>query len=407
MLWSYRQVILRIFMQMVWLLLAAFLRGLLLYQLKSRRILAHYNEQGGATLTWEAAIDLHSRNQEGNVDSMSVSHEVKHQAVGHLRVIKRCEGEVDRLKDEMMNCMTFYYDKIEQLQSIQQHLTSGCTTRLNLGSLNLVQQQLRRDHVRVLELHRIFSKWIPDFVGAVIDCIPLPLPIPMHSVKRSPSSGLLSTGVGQDSPSATNSDVLTSPSLCQALYVHSTSDSQCTEHPPVHVTTLSVTSSADSSPPVTVLSLSTTHTCTVPTQTYKSRVFVPSKFQTVTGSTSCNTTMSCAKSFSSESTTSSFKDLAHTIRNSDSHQISHLTMLSNTVGVTSDESESTFESSQNELLPSVREPETLSPCYSEDEESSGDEEMTKQYWRAERFHMEEYLKEQRVSLYCLDVPLLV
>lgn len=82
-------------------------------------------------------------------------------------------------------------------------------------------------------------------------------------------------------------------------------------------------------------------------------------------------------------------------------------MLSNTVGVTSDESESTFESSQNELLPSVREPETLSPCYSEDEESSGDEEMTKQYWRAERFHMEEYLKEQRVSLYCLDVPLLV
>ena len=116
--------------------------------------LTHYNEQGGDTLTREAVVDLHSPNQEGNVDGMSISREIKHQAVGHLRVIKRCE-DIDRLKDEMMNCVTFYY-KIEQLQSIQ-HLTSGCTTRFNLGSLNLVQQQLRRDGMSVLELQCIFS----------------------------------------------------------------------------------------------------------------------------------------------------------------------------------------------------------------------------------------------------------
>ena len=75
--------------------------------------------------------------------------------------------------------------------------------------------------------------------------------------------------------------------------------------------------------------------------------------------------------------------------------------------VTSDQSQSTFELlPESDLLPSIREPETLSPCYSEDEESSGDEEIPKQYWRAERFHMEEYLKEQRVKL-LFYAPLLV
>ena len=370
-----------------------------------KKNLTYYNEQGGDTLTWEAAVDLHSPNQEGNVDCMSVSHEIKHQAVGHLRVIKRCEEEIDRLKDEMMNCVTFYYDKIEQLQSIQQHLTSGCMTRFNHGSLSLVQQQLRRDGISVLELQRIFSKWIPDFVGTVIDRNPLPLPITTLSVKQSPSVGLLSTGVGQNSLSATNSDVLTSPSLCQTL--HSNSDSQSTEHPPVCVNALSTISSDNSSPPVTVLSFSPTHTVT--TQTYKSRVFVPCKFQPVTSSISCNTT--CAKSFSSSSSTClsyPIKGLVHTACNSDSHQTCHQIIKSNTTSVTSDQSQSTFELlSENELPPSIREPETQSPCYSEDEESSGDEEMPKQYWRAERFHMEEYLKEQRVKLALLCPPLLV
>ena len=84
-------------------------------------------------------------------------------------------------------------------------------------------------------------------------------------------------------------------------------------------------------------------------------------------------------------------------------------MTSNTTCVTSDQSQFTFELPESELLPSIREPETLSPCYSEDEELSGDEEIPKQYWRAERFHMEEYLKEQRVKLALLSLyaPLLV
>ena len=85
-------------------------------------------------------------------------------------------------------------------------------------------------------------------------------------------------------------------------------------------------------------------------------------------------------------------------------------MKPNTTSVTSDQSQSTFELlPKNELPPSVREPEAQSPCYSEDEESSEDEEMPKQYWRAERFHMEEYLKEQRVKLVLLLLyaPLLV
>ena len=67
-----------------------------------------------------------------------------------------------------------------------------------------------------------------------------------------------------------------------------------------------------------------------------------------------------------------------------------------TTSISSDQSQSTYEFLESELPPSIREPESQSPCYSEDEESSRDEEMPKQYWRAERFHMEEYLKEQRV-----------
>ena len=34
--------------------------------------------------------------------------------------------------------------------------------------------------------------------------------------------------------------------------------------------------------------------------------------------------------------------------------------------------------------------------YSEDEESSDDEELPKQTWRAERFYMEEFLREMQV-----------
>ena len=211
-----------------------------------------YNEQGGATLTWEAAVDLHSPNMDSNVDCTSNFHEVKHQAVGRLRLIKCCEEEIVRFKDEMMNCMIFYCDKIEQLQRTQQHLTSGCTTRFNLGSLNLVQRQLHCDSKGLLKLQCVFSKWIPDFVDAVVGLNPLPLPIPTPSDKYSPSYST--------SPPATTSSTCTVPThTCKSVPCKFQSVAS------------SIGKQSSSSPPVTT---SSTHT--VPTQ---SRVYRASSSQ--------------------------------------------------------------------------------------------------------------------------------
>ena len=53
----------------------------------------------------------------------------------------------------MANCLTFYHDKIQQLEGIQQQLTSTCSlNRLNIGSVNLVKRQLFCD--------RKISKWV-------------------------------------------------------------------------------------------------------------------------------------------------------------------------------------------------------------------------------------------------------
>ena len=118
-----------------------------------------HNEQEGEPLTWQAAVDLHIPGQENS--GGSVSCETKRQAVGHLRLVKRSREEICRLKDEMANCLTFYHDKIQQLEVNQQQLTSGCPlNRLNLGSLGLVKRQLRCDHKRLLELQRAFSRRI-------------------------------------------------------------------------------------------------------------------------------------------------------------------------------------------------------------------------------------------------------
>ena len=61
----------------------------------------------------------------------------------------------------MANCLTFYRDKIGQLEGIQERLTgTNQLNRLTIGSLNLVRRQLCCDQKRLLELKSTFSKWI-------------------------------------------------------------------------------------------------------------------------------------------------------------------------------------------------------------------------------------------------------
>ena len=125
-----------------------------------KKMITCYNELEGEPLTWQAAVDLHACIP-GQESSGSVSCEVKRQAIGHLRLHKRAREEIHHIKDEMANCLTFYHDKIQQLEGIQQQLTSTCSlNRLNIGSVNLVKRQLFCDHKRLLELRHAFSKWV-------------------------------------------------------------------------------------------------------------------------------------------------------------------------------------------------------------------------------------------------------
>ena len=48
-------------------------------------MITDHNEQEGEPLTWQAAIDLHYQGQEHEINTISVSYEITHQAVGHLR----------------------------------------------------------------------------------------------------------------------------------------------------------------------------------------------------------------------------------------------------------------------------------------------------------------------------------
>ena len=59
-----------------------------------------------------------------------------------------------------------------------------------------------------------------------------------------------------------------------------------------------------------------------------------------------------------------------------------------------------FEDESTECLVSVRVPETDIQSHSgcSDEEGSSEEELPKQYWRAERFHMEEFLEMQVINV---------
>ena len=106
----------------------------------------------------------------------------------------------------MANCLTFYHDKIQQLEVIQQQLTSGCPlNRLNLGSLGLVKRQLRCDHKRLLELQRAFSRRI-TVENHVLSADPTQCRVPL-----SPSSPSIHSLSDPSSPSTQTPSLRESP----------------------------------------------------------------------------------------------------------------------------------------------------------------------------------------------------
>ena len=429
--------------------------------LQIKKIIACYNEQDGEPLTWQAAVDLHCQDQE--VSNTSVSGEIMRQAVGHLRLFKRSGEEIVRLRHEMMNCLTFYQDKIEQLGNIQQRLATGCVSRLNLGSLNLVQKQLRCDGKRLLELQHTFSRWIStDNQSENIHPTSPPSSLTPTSSPASPlstqppSSRLINltpsspTVVPQKSLSETGrsphepsnlSDVPTSLSvdLCtmprsshtRGRMLLSTSDSRSTEHQSVNA----LSSMHNTSPLSSTLSISSPPPplCTQPSSLrFNFPSVVPHKSLLVTRrfplKKSVFKSASCGSSDSATSlpvdlhttphsshtcisrgqgqTLHSNSDLQATHQGSKPDAVLHYSYSMDTNKQSLSRS---FQDESMQYHASIREPEAekqqseIFGC-SDDESSSGEEEeLEKQYWRAERFHMEEFVKQMRVKFKFITV----
>ena len=381
-------------------------------------MIACYNEQEGEPLTWQAAIDLHIPGQE-NSDPGSVSCEIKRQAVGHLRLVKRSREEICRLKDEMANCLTFYHDKIQQLEVIQQQLTNGFPlNRFHQGSLNLVKRQLCCDHKRLLELQRAFSRRI-TIENHVLSAdrptqysVPLSPPSPsIHSHSDSPSpstqnpslrespKSLISLGslmkgkslaMSEISPSATctslSMDIPYSPQL-KACHARCSTLSKVAGHQSEDIlpSIISNHSSLLSSSTAAVSSPSPTKSTQLPSERLLNFVSPSSPFM--------------PRWFLSE-TRNEQKKRGTLYRVNGNPNTPH---SSENDTVSDDLSESLvtpFEDESTECLVSVRVPETNIQSHSgcsDDEGSSEEEELPKQYWRAERFHMEEFLEMQVIN----------
>lgn len=373
----------------------------------------YYNELEGEPLTWQAAIDLHAYipGQESS-GSGSVSCEVKCEAIGHLRLHERAREEIQRIKDEMANCLTFYRDKIQQLEGIQQQLTSlHSLNRLNAGSINLVKQQLFCDRKRLLDLQRAFSIWVTDddlttdpnlsppslpFSPEPSSSTQFPLfgefpgsPASRHVRGKSPTNSelpprnLKSLTVSTDLHSASQlrgaCEVLCPTPLSsmesianQGNQSHDILSSTTSNHPGP--------SSLLSSSMVTVSSPSTTAVSTQPPLkglinfTSSSSIFVPHQWLSKTRSEQKKETGG-----STHNETSIDSDPTGEYPS----ESSSMSFLNKSIGSPM----------------SIRVPDTeVQPhsTYSGDEESSDDEELPKQTWRAERFYMEEFLREMQV-----------
>ena len=409
-----------------------------------KKMITDYNEQEGEPLTWQAAIDLHYQGQQDESSSVSVSHEIMHQAVGHLRHLKRSREEIICLRCEMSNCLTFYQDKIEQLENIQQQLTSGCVSRLNLGSLNLVKKQLHCDGNRLLELQHTFSRWIS--IGTEqqpVNHLPnhntsppsssLSISSPPPTLSTKPPSPRVFNHAPSSSPfvphnsfsrfpcePSSSSDGAASLST-RGHTLHSTSNSQSTGHQPTNILP-GLSSNHNTSSSLSIPLFPPILSIQPPLKQFNftpSSPFVPPHSHFVHRRFPCEP-KSLFKSSSSSSngaTTphSSCLRLGHTLHSTSDLQATQQSSKSDTVSCPMNTNKQSlsrlFQDDFIQYHESVREPETgkqqseFSGC-SDDDESSGEEEvLPKQYWRAERFHMEEFLQQMRVK-FTISIPTL-
>ena len=314
--------------------------------------------------TWQAATELHVHIP-GTESSGSVSCEVKRQAGEHLKLLKRAREEIGRLKDEMANCLTFYRNKIGQLEGIQQRLADTYQlNRLTVGSLNLVRRQLCCDQKRLLELQSTFSKWI-EVETYTPSADPTSTPqtsLPSISSPSEPSYSTTQSPILSESPSSSESSPHSS----------TTRDSTLSQ------TRIQSTATGDRSNDATLSS----KPCSL-----RSPPMV-----TVSATKSTQQPLKGLLNFASSGSPFIPRRFLSGIRN-EQEKGTNVSTCAETALVVASVNEPNPTSIR---VPDAKTQPSLIYSESEDEESSEDEEMPKQTWRAERFHMEEFLREMRV-----------
>ena len=100
----------------------------------------------------------------------------QHQAVRQLQLVKRSSEEITRLKMEMTNCLHYYVDELQQLQTVQSELQVSTTSILKLGSVCLINRRIFRCRRRLNELTSKFTSFIevPLPICTLPDSVSLP-----------------------------------------------------------------------------------------------------------------------------------------------------------------------------------------------------------------------------------------
>ena len=131
-----------------------------------KKLLCGFNEGLPAEdqMSWEAAVSIHRRTYRASVQpTASIPLEVKHEAIQKFRTSKRSLEEIMLLKQEMMNCLEYYEQKIMSLRSLQEENLSRSSdqgSRLS-GSNCLISKQINISINKLSDLQKQFENILP------------------------------------------------------------------------------------------------------------------------------------------------------------------------------------------------------------------------------------------------------
>ena len=111
-------------------------------------------------MPWEDAVNIQHYSYKASVQpTASIPLEVKHEAIQKFRTLKRSSEEIELLKQEMMNCLVYYEQKIMSLRIFQEeNLSQSSEEGLRpLGSNCLISKQIAISSNKLSDLRKQFE----------------------------------------------------------------------------------------------------------------------------------------------------------------------------------------------------------------------------------------------------------